>query len=84
MSNKTNSPAEPQPGHEHDDDLIVTPKGSNRLRFVLTLALVLFILVIFVVADMFQYVVGGGGGGGGGANAFLIPFLFRRSSVSAG
>lgn len=49
-------------GHEHDDDLIVAPKGSNRLRFILTLALVLFVLVMFVVADLFQFVVGGGGG----------------------
>jgi hypothetical protein len=49
------------PGHEHDDDLIVAPKGSNRLRFILTVFLVLFVLVMFVVADLFQFVIGGGG-----------------------
>lgn len=47
-------------GHEHDDDLIVAPKGSNRLRFILTLLLVLFVLVMFVVADLFTMVIGGG------------------------
>lgn len=71
MSNQSHPPArssvtpataaEHAPGHEHDDDLIVTPKGSSRVRFLLTLFLVLFVLVTFVVADLFQFVVGGAG-----------------------
>lgn len=59
----TPAPATPHvsgDGHEHEDDLIVAPKGSNRLRFFLTLALVLFVLVMFVVADLFTMVIGGG------------------------
>lgn len=72
MSNKSNTPARSKAAstaaaeheHDHEDDLIVAPKGANRLRFILTLALVLFVLVMFVVADLFQYVVGGRGGGG--------------------
>ncbi len=50
-------------GEGHEDDLIVTPKGQSKWRFLLTLGLVLFVLVMFVVADQFQYVVGGGARG---------------------
>jgi len=69
MSNKSNTPAHAgtvqhvEHAHEHEDDLIVAPKGTNRLRFLLTLALVLFVLIMFVVADQFQYLVGGAGRG---------------------
>jgi hypothetical protein len=73
MSKKSNPPAThaavPATTAEHaheteHDDLIVAPKGTSRVRFLLTLFLVLFVLVMFVVADLFQYVVGGSSRGG--------------------
>lgn len=60
-SQKAEEPAEIEK-HEHEDDLIVVPKGQNRLRYLMTIALVLFLLVIFVVADTFQSALTGGGG----------------------
>ena len=64
MSHKSQKAAEPAEvaAHEHDDDLIVVPKGQNRLRYLATIGLVLFLLVIFVVADTFQSALTGGGG----------------------
>ncbi|MDG1492029.1 MAG: hypothetical protein P8R43_09055 [Planctomycetota bacterium] len=47
----------------HEDDLIVVPEGKSRLRYIATIGLVLFLLVIFVVADTFQSALTGGGGG---------------------
>ncbi|MEZ6016825.1 MAG: hypothetical protein R3F49_17030 [Planctomycetota bacterium] len=76
MSSKSNPPAHSGAKHaahgehvsseelDHQDDLIVAPKGANRTRFILTVILVLFVLVMFVVADLFQYVVGGSSRGG--------------------
>ncbi|MDG1049369.1 MAG: hypothetical protein P8M11_08480 [Planctomycetota bacterium] len=48
--------------HQHDDDLIVVPEGKSRLRYIATIGLVLFLLIIFVVADTFQASLTGGGG----------------------
>lgn len=48
---------------EHGDELIHVPKGQNRLRYLATIALVVFLLVIFVVADLFQGTLTGGGAG---------------------
>ena len=66
MSKKSHPPAEKAhvDPHEHDDDLIVAPKGASRLRFFLTLAMVILILIIFVVADNLQSVLGGSGAAG--------------------
>lgn len=46
---------------ENGDELIHVPKGQSRLRYLATIALVLFLLVIFVVADLFQSTLTGGG-----------------------
>ncbi|MEM9378846.1 MAG: hypothetical protein AAGB93_02775 [Planctomycetota bacterium] len=63
MSHKSQKADEtPAASHEHDDDLIVVPKGQSRLRYLATIGLVLFLLVIFVVADLFQSSMTGGGG----------------------
>ena len=47
---------------QHEDDLIVVPEGQSRLRYIATIGLVLFLLIIFVVADTFQSALTGGGG----------------------
>src|SRR5690349_2932167 len=36
---------------DHDDDVIVVPKGTSKLRFLFLLGLTIFILVIFTVGD---------------------------------
>ena len=51
-----------QQQNQHDDDLIVVPEGQSRLRYLATIGLVLFLLIIFVVADTFQASLTGGGG----------------------
>lgn len=51
--------------HEHDDDLIVVPKGQSKLKFYSTLALLIFVLLIFTVGPMFEQAAGGVFGGGG-------------------
>lgn len=68
MADKTNQPDV----QAHDDDeLIHVPKGQSRLRFYATLGLVLFLVVIFVVADMFSVTMTSGGGGGGADDPVL-------------
>ena len=52
----------PQQSNQHEDDLIVVPEGQSRLRYLATIGLVLFLLIIFVVADTFQASLTGGGG----------------------
>lgn len=60
MSDKTEH--DPELLDEHGE-LIHVPEGQSRLRYLATIALVLFLLVIFVVADLFQSTVTGGSGG---------------------
>lgn len=60
MSDKTEH--DPELLDEHGE-LIHVPEGQSRLRYLATIALVLFLLVIFVVADLFQTTVTGGGKG---------------------
>jgi len=60
MSDKTEHA--PELLDEHGE-LIHVPEGQSRLRYLATIALVLFLLVIFVVADLFQTTVTGGSGG---------------------
>ncbi len=60
MSDKTEH--DPELLDEHGE-LIHVPEGQSRLRYLATIALVLFLLVIFVVADLFQTTVTGGNGG---------------------
>lgn len=62
MSDKTDK-ATPEVLDEHGDELIHVPTGKSRLRYLATIGLVLFLLVIFVVADLFQGTMTGGGGG---------------------
>jgi hypothetical protein len=62
MSDKTEK-AKPEVLDEHGDELIHVPQGQSRLRYLLTIGLVLFLVVIFVVADLFQGTMTGGGGG---------------------
>ncbi|MEM8712830.1 MAG: hypothetical protein AAGG01_17910, partial [Planctomycetota bacterium] len=63
MSDKTKSDkSTPEVLDEHGDELIHVPTGQSRLRYLATIGLVLFLLVIFVVADLFQGTMTGGGG----------------------
>ena len=55
----------------HEDDLIVVPKGTSRLRFILILALTIFVLVIFTVGDQVQSGFGGMFGGGGRNETYM-------------
>lgn len=52
---------EAEVANKHEDDLIVAPKGSSRLRFVFTLILTIFLLVIFMVSGEMLDTLGGGG-----------------------
>ncbi len=65
MSNKTNQQGSGEPGnpvtqkHLHDDDdAIVVPKGTSKLRFLFILGLTILILVIFTVGDQVTQSVG--------------------------
>ena len=62
MSDKTEK-ATPEVLDEHGDGLIHVPTGQSRLRYLATIGLVLFLVVIFVVADLFSTTMTGGGGG---------------------
>lgn len=62
MSDKTEK-VTPEVLDEHGDELIHVPTGQSRLRYIATIGLVLFLLIIFVVADLFQSSLTGGGGG---------------------
>ena len=58
---------EPQSAEKHGgldlpDELIHAPKETSKLRFALMIALVIFLLVIFVVPTAFQSALSGGGG----------------------
>ncbi len=53
---------EPEVVTADGDELIHVPKGQSRLRYLATIGLVLFLLIIFVVADLFQSTLTGGGG----------------------
>ncbi|MEO1698818.1 MAG: hypothetical protein AAFU73_16095 [Planctomycetota bacterium] len=60
MADPTQTTQQPE-----DGELIHVPEGQSRLRYLLTLGLVLFLLVIFVVADNFSAAMTGRGGGRG-------------------
>lgn len=60
---KAHDPAK-KPGDEHDDDVIVAPKGSRKTRFVMTFLLVIFLLTTFTVSDEVISVLTGEGGRG--------------------
>jgi len=49
--------------HQHDDDLIVVPKGRSRLVFFLTMGLMVFVLLIFTVGQELVQTLSGQGGG---------------------
>lgn len=53
---------EPEVVDADGDELIHVPTGQSRLRYLATIGLVLFLLIIFVVADLFQSTLTGGGG----------------------
>lgn len=44
----------------HDDDIVFVPKGQSRLRFYLSFALVVFLLIIFVVPSALMGSLGAG------------------------
>ncbi len=54
-------PEQPK-AHEHDDDVIVVPKGSSRARFLMTAILVLLVLTTFTVSREVVEVLTGQGG----------------------
>ncbi len=60
-----NKPATPAPkeAKEHDDDLIITPRGTSRFQFLFILGLMIFTLIIFTVGDSLQSSVATGPGG---------------------
>jgi hypothetical protein len=43
-----------------EDEVVHVPKGKSKVRFLLTLGLMLFVLVIFTVGDQLMTTVGGG------------------------
>ncbi len=53
---------EPEVVDADGDELIHVPTGQSRLRYLATIGLVLFLLIIFVVADLFQSTLTGGSG----------------------
>ncbi|MFT7678106.1 MAG: hypothetical protein ACI8QC_002092 [Planctomycetota bacterium] len=58
-----NESAESQPEEHHFlEDEFHVPTGTSRKTFLLTLALTIFLLVIFTVGGLFQSVLSGGGG----------------------
>lgn len=52
---------------EQEIETIHVPRGKSRARYVLTIFLLIFILVIFVVSDLFQGAFSRTGGGGDSA-----------------
>ncbi len=61
-SKEVRRPADaPTPETHAEDDLIVVPKGSSRLRFYLTILLTVFVLIVFVVAEPMMGAAGGRG-----------------------
>lgn len=72
-SAKSHVPAPPpHPAHEGNlDELVVVPKGQSRLKFFLTVCLILFVLVIFTVGDQVESVLGGIFSGGGGTQVAM-------------
>lgn len=80
MSNQDpQSPAQSAPEVEQEVETIHVPRGKSRARYVFTIVLLIFILVIFVVSDLFQ---GAFSRSGGGDQAFVEwnhPRLGQRS-----
>lgn len=68
MAKSTHDPAAHDPekktGHEHDDDVIIAPKGSRKARFVMTFLLVITLLTTFSVSSQVIDVFTGKGGRG--------------------
>ncbi len=66
MSSKAKHPGPEEHGPQatknlqelHDDDAIVVPKGTSKLRFLFLLGLTIFILIIFTVGDQLMSSVG--------------------------
>src|SRR5688572_26531963 len=60
MSKPTHLPPDRPRGTEVDpeEEIVHVPKGQSRLRFVLTLSLTLFVLVIFTVGDQIMSTLG--------------------------
>lgn len=50
--------------HEHDDDMIVAPKGMSRRRFLFTLGITIFVVLAFVIPSALMSTLGGGAGDG--------------------
>ena len=46
--------------HEHDDDMIVAPKGMSRRRFLFTLGITIFVVLAFVIPGAIMGTLGGG------------------------
>tara|TARA_R110002072_G_scaffold185165_12_gene341927 strand:- start:8825 stop:10792 length:1968 start_codon:yes stop_codon:yes gene_type:complete len=62
MSTPSTQGAQPTPEHAaHDDDFIVAPPGRSKAFYIFVLALMVFVLIIFSIGDLAQYVLGGGG-----------------------
>jgi len=59
--------ATPHTDHEieHEVETIHVPRGKSRARYVMTIILLIFILIIFVVSDLFQSAFSRSGGSSG-------------------
>jgi len=66
MSTKAKHPGHPEDdaqtraheAHLHEDDAIVVPKGTSKLRFIFLLGLTIIILIVFTVGDQLTSSVG--------------------------
>jgi hypothetical protein len=62
MSTPSTKGAQPtHPQAAHGDDFIVAPPGRSKAFYIFVLALMVFVLIIFSIGDLAQYVLGGGG-----------------------
>jgi hypothetical protein len=55
---------DPKAQAEHQDDVIIAPRGTKRGRFLMTFLLVVLVLTTFTVSDQILNVFGGGPAGG--------------------
>jgi hypothetical protein len=86
MTAKQNTKTATPPTADHQDDLIAVPKEKSKLMYILILALMLFVLVIFTIGDSFRSALTGGGGSGDGGVVvtWIDPLTGEEHSISEG
>lgn len=73
---------DPKAQAEHQDDVIIAPRGTKRGRFVMTFLLVILVLTTFTVSDQVLNVFGVGSGGGSYASWKAADGSVRQLSES--